>query len=306
MSTRAPNLFSRGPSLWARQVFYCALAIACITVDFRFHQLDALRSTVSILLEPLQEVANIPGYITQKLSELFESQRGLREENAALRLQLMQQANLAQQSQFIKQDFNNLRALMEMRPPYSTHQIVAEIIGMSRNPFVQKMIIGRGLSEDIKPGSPVISTAGLVGQVTRVSPLSSEVTLITDKNQALPVMVLRNGLRAIAYGSGENGTLSLPYVPVGADLQAGDVLVTSGLDGIYPAGLSVATLITVERDQSSAFTHVSCVPNAAVSSTRYVLVLDPREPLAVDIDRLNNATAVTPTARALKKLKGRP
>lgn len=306
MSTRAPDLFSRGPSLWARQVFYCALAIVCITVDFRFHHLDALRNTVSILLEPLQEVANVPGYLAQKLSESFEPQSGLREENAALRLQLMQQANLVQQGQFFKQDLDNLRALTEMRPPYPTHQSVAEIIGMSRNPFVQKMIIGRGISGDIKPGSPVISIAGLVGQVTRVGPLSSEVTLITDKNQALPVMVLRNGLRAIAYGSGESGTLSLPYVPVGADLQVDDVLVTSGLDGIYPAGLSVATLKTVERDQSSAFAHVSCVPNAAASSSRYVLVLDPSEPLTVDIDRLDNPTTVTPTPRVLKKLKGRP
>jgi rod shape-determining protein MreC len=306
MRTRAPDLFSRGPALWARQVFYCALAMACITVDFRFHQLDALRNTVSVLLEPLQEVANIPGYLTQRLSESFESERALREENTALRLQLMQQADLAQQDQFIKQDLESLRTLTEMHPPNSSHHSVAEIIAMSRNPFVQKMIIGRGLAGEIKPGSPVISIAGLVGQVTRVSPLNSEVTLITDKNQALPVMVLRNGLRAIAYGTGENGTLSLPYVPVGADLQVGDVLVTSGLDGIYPPGLSVATLITVVRDPSSAFTHVSCVPNAAVSSTRYVLVLDPSETSAIDIDRLDNTANGARAPRALKKLKGRP
>lgn len=302
MSTRAPDLFSRGPSLWARQVFYCALAIACITVDFRFHQLDALRGAVSVLIAPLQEVANVPGYLMQRVSDAFDSEQALREENAVLRLKLIQQADLAQQGQFIKQDLEILRALSEMRPQGSGRHTVSEIIAMSRNPFVQKIIIGRGLTGEIKPGSPVISIAGLVGQVTRVNPLNSEVTLITDKNQALPVMVVRNGLRAIAYGNGENGTLSLPYVPVGADLQVGDMLVTSGLDGVYPPGLSVATLVTVERDQTSAFTHVSCVPTAAVSSARYVLVLEPGEAVAVDAHSLENRAA---EPRAPKKLKGR-
>jgi rod shape-determining protein MreC len=273
LNTRAPDLFSRGPSPLARTAFYCTLAALCIVVDFRFHQLDAFRKAVSVVIYPLQQVASFPGWLTQRIAQNFETEKTLREENAALRMQLLKQADIVQQQPFLQSELDNLKALDGLATPTEARRSVAEIIALAHNPFIQKIFIGRGSDGEIQPGSPVISQDGVVGQVTAVYPFYSEVSLITDKNQALPVMVQRNGLRAIAYGSGQSGMLLLPYVPAVADVQKGDLLVTSGLDGVYPPGLSVGTVTEVRRDTAAAFTRVSANPTAAVNSRRYVLVL---------------------------------
>lgn len=273
MAIRTPELFSRGPSPLARLIFYCALAIACIVVDYRFHRLDAFRKALGVLIYPLQEAATLPSNLIASLQQALESPQLLQTENDSLRERLLQQAETMQRFRAAESELHALRALVNLRQQQPAAHTIAEIVGMARTPFVQKVVISAGQGSGIQPGAPVISAEGLVGQVTTVNLFNSEVTLITDKNQALPVMIVRNGLRAMAFGNGEPGTLSLPYVPIASDVQAGDLIVTSGIDGLYPPGLSVGQVKSVERDASSAFAKIQCIPTGAVLSYRYVLVL---------------------------------
>lgn len=307
MDIRTPELFSRGPSPLARLVFYCALAIACIVVDYRFHRLDAFRKALSVVIYPFQEAANLPSLLADTVRQAIESPQALQAENDQLRQKLLQQADAVQQLQATKSELNALRALMGLRQEQPAAHSAAEIVGMAHTPFVQKVVISSGQNGGIQPGAPVISTEGLVGQVTSVNPFNSEVTLITDKNQALPVMIVRNGLRAIAFGNGESGTFSLPYVPIASDVQAGDLLVTSGIDGLYPPGLSVGQIKSVERDASSAFAKIQCVPTGAVQNHRYVLVLSvpPRLPGGElpNLDEQTTDNGGVPAAKAPRKLK---
>ena len=307
MDIRTPELFSRGPSPLARLVFYCALAIACIVVDYRFHRLDAFRKAMSVAIYPFQEAANLPSLLADTVRRAIESPQELQAENDHLRQQLLQQSDAVQALGATRSELNTLRALVGLRQEQAASHAVAEIVGMARTPFAQKIVINAGQSSGIQSGAPVMSVEGLVGQVTAVNPFNSEVTLITDKNQALPVMVVRNGLRAMAFGNGESGTFSLPYVPIASDIQAGDVLVTSGIGGLYPAGISVGQIKSVERDSSSAFAKIQCVPTGAVQDHRYVLVLSvPPRALGGELPNLDApvpSAATNPSARAPRKLK---
>ena len=149
----------------------------------------------------------------------------------------------------------------------------AEVLYLGRDPYSHKLFIDRGALQGVKAGSPVADETGVVGQITRVHSLVSEVTLLTNPDQAIPVQVVRNGLRAVAFGGGNTGTLELRYMPANAEVQPGDRLVTSGLDGVYPAGLVVASVVSVERDPEHSFARVVCRPTAGVDRGRYVLIL---------------------------------
>jgi rod shape-determining protein MreC len=149
----------------------------------------------------------------------------------------------------------------------------AEIQYDMRDPFTQKVVIGRGSQQGVQDGSPVVSEDGIIGQVTRVFPMQSEVTLLTDKDQAVPVQIVRTGLRGVVYGLPAAHALELRFVPISADIVAGDELVTSGLDGVYPQGLPVAKVVRVDKVADTAFARVICEPVAAVHGARDVLVL---------------------------------
>jgi rod shape-determining protein MreC len=177
------------------------------------------------------------------------------------------------------------------------------VLNASRDPYSHKIFINAGAQHGIAPGSPVADESGLVGQVTRVHPLLSEVTLITDQDQAIPVQVVRSGLRAIAFGGGPSGTLELRFMASTAEIQNGDQLATSGIDGTYPAGLPVATVTRIERDAELSFTRVVCKPAAGVDRGRYVLVLSdptarpPRPEEAKKDRRAEKARRSSKTAR---------
>jgi rod shape-determining protein MreC len=150
---------------------------------------------------------------------------------------------------------------------------LAEVLYLGRDPYSHKLFIDRGSVHGVRPGSPVADDTGVIGQVTRVHPLLSEVTLLSNPDQAIPVQVVRNGLRAVAFGGGASGMLELRYMPANAEVQNGDRLVTSGIDGTYPAGLAVATVVRVERDAEHSFARVVCKPAAGIERGRFVLIL---------------------------------
>ncbi len=302
MSLRPPELFSRGPAPLARLFFYCALALACIVVDAHYHQLELFRKALNVLLTPFQTLADSPGQALQALGKAWDSQSDLQAENQRLRQQLLEQAPQMQRLQSLQADLHNLNQLLQIRQQQFPAGIIAPITGVARNPFTQKIILGIGANKGLESGSPVLSQEGLVGQVTTVNLFSSEVSLITNKNVVVPLLLARTGLRTLAFGNGEQGTLSLPYVPVGTDIRAGDVLVTSGIDGLYPEGLSVATVLSVQRDPVSAFAQIRCQPDSAVFKHREVLVLNRVQSLNPEhADWEQPDTASAPHSRAVRK-----
>jgi len=167
----------------------------------------------------------------------------------------------------------HLRALLELGSRASTQTTPVEVQYDTRDPFTQKVVIGKGSQQGIQDGAPVVNEDGVIGQVTRVFPLQSEVTLLSDKDQAVPVQIVRTGLRSVIYGTPKGDTLDLRFVPISADVQTGDELVTSGLDGIYPPGLPVAKVVRVDKQADTAFARVVCLPIAPVRGARQLLVL---------------------------------
>jgi rod shape-determining protein MreC len=163
---------------------------------------------------------------------------------------------------------------------YVENGTIAEVLYNARNPFMRKIVVDKGLTHSIAPGMPVIDGSGVVGQVTNVGTFTSEVTLVTEKDQSVPVMLVRNGLRAVAVGSGKDGSIDIPFMPVAADIQNGDIFVTSGIDGTYPPGLVVASVMSVEKNAAYVFAKVVARPAAGVDNHRFVMVLPLPAPAA--------------------------
>jgi rod shape-determining protein MreC len=273
MEYSPPPLFKQGPSALARLIFFVVLALALLISDARFKTLEIVRGVLGAGLYPLQRAALVPRDLVMGAADLAVTSATLRTENqklAAKNLQLSLQANQAAE---LNAENARLRALLTLSQRMTTQSTPAGIQYDTSDPFTQKVVIGRGSQQNIQNGSPVVSEDGMVGQVTRVFPMQSEVTLLTDKDQAVPVQVVRTGLRSVIYGTPKGDALELRFVPSGADLVAGDELVTSGLDGVYPPGLPVAKVVRVDKQADTAFARVICQPVAAVRGARQLLVL---------------------------------
>lgn len=244
-----------------------------MAADGHYHYLNTLRSVLAIAINPLQHAMNAPVRLSGKVGEFFVAQGRLKSENADLKEQQLLQGGKMLQFQALQAENTQLRNLLGARTRYAQQTSLAEILYSGRDPFSRKIIVDRGSLHGVQPGQVVADNIGVIGQVTRVSPAVSEVTLITDKDQAVPVQNLRNGLRAVVFGNGEAGTLDMPFMPFSADLQPGDQLVTSGIDGIYPPGLPVAVVSKVERNAAYLFAKISCTPAAGADRQRQILIL---------------------------------
>ncbi|TAN54055.1 MAG: rod shape-determining protein MreC [Betaproteobacteria bacterium] len=273
-----PPFFKRGPAPLVRLAFFASLSLALLVLDARFRYAEGLRQALVLAAQPLQALAVLPGSVADRIAGYFSSQAQLREENAGLRRQLVEASQSAQRLQAALADAEQLRRLAGVAERYRNRGIPAEILYDARDPYARKVIIGRGIQHGVRAGSAVVDEIGVVGQVTRTHAGASEVTLLTDKDQAIPVQVQRNGLRAVAYGGGLSGLLELRYMAANAEIEAGDRLVTSGLDGVYPPGLQVATVARIERDAANSFARILCQPAAGVERGRFVLVLSAEAP----------------------------
>jgi rod shape-determining protein MreC len=273
MVTQSPDFFNRGPSHHVRLLFFCALAIAVMVVDARFRYMPAVRTGVATVAHPLQEAALTPGRLVKRVTDFFVTQSSLQQQNEKLRQEVLSQSQQLQQLRLLEAEVDNLRRILDARKRVTETSQLVEIIHTGRNPFNRRVVVDKGSRDNIEAGLAVIDAEGVVGQVTRVFPFTSEITLLTDKNQAIPVMVSRNGLRAVVFGNGQESTLNLPYIPANADVQNGDLLVTSGIDGTYPAGLAVAKVSNIERNATYVFAKITCTPLARVDYDRHVLVL---------------------------------
>jgi rod shape-determining protein MreC len=273
MEYSPPPLFKQGPPALARLIFFVALAIALLVSDARFSTLEIVRGVLGTVLYPLQRAALVPRDLFMGAADLAVTGAALRHENDDLRKRNLQLSTQANQAAVLTQENAHLRAVLELRQHIATQSTPVEIQYDTSDPFTQKIVVGQGSQQGIQDGSPVVSEDGVIGQVTRVFPLQSEVTLVTDRDLAIPVQVLRTGLRSVIYGTPKGDSLDLRFVPTSADLVAGDELITSGLDGVYPPGLPVAKVVRVDKLADTAFARVTCAPVAAVRGARQMLVL---------------------------------
>jgi len=270
---QAPAFFARGPSPLARLTFFTAMSLALMATDSRLQYLADVREKLMTLLHPLQVIANAPSELYQNTDEYFSTHHYLLAENARLKKQALTQDIALQRLNILSLENTNLRDLLEAKQSLAETSILAEIIHVGRDSFTKKIIVNRGKNHHVITGAAAVDAKGVIGQVTRTYPSSSEITLITDKSLAIPVQIERNGLRAIAFGHGRDNTLDLPYLPANVDIKRGDKLVTSGIDGVYPAGLAVATVVAMKTTQDSPFAHIVCMPTGGIENDRQLLLV---------------------------------
>lgn len=277
--TRTLRFFNRGPSAVARLVFFSILSLVLLFVDARYKYLESTRQIIAVIIYPLQRLTALPGEIWNGAGAYITLQRHLVSDNEQLHLQHDADAALLNQMQALQAENSQLSELLGVTQRANYTMQAAQIAYVERDIFKRKLFLDKGEKSHVHAGQAVVDNGGVVGQVTRVYPWLSEVTLVTDKDIAVPIQVVRNGIRAVVFGSGNISELGLRYQPVNTDIEVGDVLVTSGMDGSYPPALPVAQVTKVERDPAYPFAHIVCAPLAGVDRHRTLLIVSSVPPL---------------------------
>lgn len=271
----APPLFNQGPSALSRLIFFSALSLFLMVADARFDVVRPLRLAVGAVLYPVQWLAMKPVEAvtgaSRYLADLQAAQRGEDEARRAMAAQ-SQRANQADE---LARENERLRTLLALRQNTPVPGRAAEVLFDAADPYTRKVVLDQGLVQGIAAGSPVIDERGVLGQVTLVQPFSSEVTLVVDRELSIPVQNTRTGARSVAFGDASGRGMELRFTSAHADVQEGDLLSTSGVDGVYPPGMPVARIVRIEKRADSAFARIWCEPLAQVAAPRYVMVLAP-------------------------------
>ena len=268
-----PPLFNQGVSARARLAFFSFLAVLLIVIDAQVNALDTIRVGVSVMLYPLQRALLWPRDALGQAGRYVTTVSSLTRDNERLRQSALEHATLLLQDAQLRLENTHLRQLQDLRERTSAKTQIVQVLYEPRDHFTRKLVIDRGSADGVRAGNPVIDELGVVGQVTRVFPMVSEVTVLTERDQSIPVEVVRNGLRCIAFGGSEPGTLELRFLAANADVISGDMVVTSGLDGLYPAGLPVGTIARVARDVKDQFARVVVNPAGGVDANGMLVVL---------------------------------
>lgn len=298
MEHTPPPFFKTGPSPLTRLLIFSALSLALLIADGRYKHLDAIRQVAAVAIYPLQRLAAAPASLLRGIGDFFSSRAALQEENARLAQENLAGASRTQKAKALEAENAHLRKLLDARERSSEKSTLAEVLYAARDPFTQRIVIDKGTQHEVRNGQPVIDASGVVGQVTRAYPMLAEVTLITDKGHLIPVLNVRSGLRSVLAGTGVGGVLELQYVPLNADVQKGDQLVTSGIDGIYAPGLPVAEVVAIEPNPAATFSKVTCRPLGGVSNNTRVFVVQGSETLP---PRPVEETGVAPRGRKGRK-----
>ncbi len=271
-----PPFFRVGFSPLTKLIFFGALSVLLMFGDKQLQFTKPIRAGLSTLIMPVQWLVLQPGQVASSLGDYFQNLEQAQKDLQAVQLKALQQSARAQQVEQLLIENQNLRQLLELKSSVATPSQVAEILFDVPDPYNQRIVIDKGQAKEVALGSPVIDAGGVVGQVTRVYPLTAEVTLLTDRDQSIPVMNSRTGARNISSGNILSGTplIELKFVPASADVKEGDLLTTSGIDGVYPAGLQVARISHIERRVDISFARIHATPLAELKG-RHVLVLQP-------------------------------
>jgi rod shape-determining protein MreC len=266
-----PPLFNQGVSARARLAFFSFLALALIVVDARVQVLETVRVGVGTALYPVQRLLLLPRDAAAAVGGYFTTLGRLARENEQLRREATEQALRVQRAEALEAENAQLRRLHGTGENLAAPTLLARLLYESRDPFSRKVVLDRGGQAGLRPGQPVIDERGVVGQITRVFPLTAELTLLTDREQSIAVQIVRNGLRGVVFGNGSG--LELRFMAVNADVQEGDRAVTSGIDGLYPPGMAVGTVTRVQRAEKERFAHVELAPAAGIDERIHLLVL---------------------------------
>jgi len=272
-----PPFFRQGPSALTKLTFCSALAVLLMVADTRFEITRPLRAAVAAALYPLQRGLLVPVEAIGEARDYFVGLRDALARAEEARLQLVRQSERAMRTDQLLAENLRLRALLQLRPGLVVQSQAAQILYESPDPYSRKVVIDRGSAQGVALASPVIDESGVLGQVTRVYLSSSEVTLLNDKDAAIPVLNARTQARSAAFGgtAALGAAMELRFMAGNADVQIGDTLVTSGVDGIYPPGLPVARVVTVDRKADSGFARIFLAPVAKADGVHHVLVLQP-------------------------------
>jgi rod shape-determining protein MreC len=268
-----PPLFNQGVSARARLAFFSFLAIALLVIDSRIRVLETVRVGVGVVLYPIQRVLLVPSQTFDAVRDYFASVEALQRDNERLKQRELANAQALQQAHELALENERFRQLFGMRERLRNSSLLAPVLYETRDRFARKIVLHAGSKDGVRPGSPVIDDLGVVGQVTRVFPDTAEVTLLTDKDQTIPVQILRSGLRGVAFGGVDPGTLDMRFMASNADLVKGDVAITSGLDGVYPPGLAVARVERIDQATTDQFARVVMTPLAGVENHKHLLIL---------------------------------
>ncbi len=272
-----PPFFNQGPSALSKLMFFGALSLFLMVADARFNVTQPIRAAIATALYPVQWLAVQPVHALKNGSAYLADLGQAQSESARAREKLALQSLRAGQVEQLTQENNRLRKLLDLREQLAIPVLAAEVLYDAADPYTRKVIIDKGQAHKVELGSPVLDESGVLGQVTRVHPLVSEVTLVVDRELAIPVLNVRTGARSVAYGDpGAGGSgMELRFMGSNADVQAGDLLTTSGVDGVYPPGLPVATVTRIEHRAESTFSKIYCAPQALTTGARHVIVVKP-------------------------------
>jgi rod shape-determining protein MreC len=300
----APPIFRQGLSATSKMLLLGLLAVLLMAADHRMQISQPIRSGVALILSPLQWLSLQPVNAVSALTRYFGNLEDAQDAALVFQTRTIAQAQRLQQVEQLSQENAHLRQLLDLRAQVAGPTKAVQVLYDTSDPYTQRVVVDRGLMAGIVQGSAVIDTAGVVGQVTRVYPLVSEVTLLTDRAQSIPIMNARTGSRYVANGDPQTlgGSLDLKFVPAGADMQKGDLLTTSGIDGVYPAGLHVGRIARIDRRVDSSFARVHAEP-MATERGRHLLVLlpvkdwpEPPKPEASKVAKAKGAGSAAPAA----------
>jgi rod shape-determining protein MreC len=266
-------MFARAMGPVARLALYGLASLALMVVDSRYGAMTAFRAGSAALVHPVQAILARPFEFLGEAGEFFTQHADLLREKRQLETERQRQAALLQGYRDLQGENAQLRGLLNLAAPARTVPVAARIVRALPDPFARKLVLDRGSADGIEAGRPVVDVAGLIGQVTEVYAHSSIVTLLTSKEQDAPVQNQRNGLRLIVSGTGSDALLEIRFLDQHADLKAGDLLTTSGIDGVYPPGIQVARVLSIEPPRQTPFARAVCQPIGQIGRNRYVLVL---------------------------------
>ncbi len=288
------EVFARGPTLFTRLCIVLLLSVCAMVIDTKVENISTLRTYLTSLVSPLQYIADLPGEALDWSVSRFTSRRSLLEENDRLTNQITLMSEQLQRFNVLEQENQNLRRLLDAPVRTDMHRMIAELMAVDNNPYSHQIVINKGTIHDVFEGQSVLDDTGIVGQIVEVGTTNSRVLLISDITHAIPVRVARNNVRLVASGTGGLIDLALEHVPHSADLQVGDLLVSSGLGKVFPEGYPVATINNIIRDESKPFASVTATPSAQLDRLKFLLLLwpediAPKEAISKDEIVLGNA-----------------
>jgi rod shape-determining protein MreC len=289
-----PPFFKQGTSALTKLIIFSFISMAMMLADQRYNIVQPARWVLSLMIYPVQWLALRPQVTWHDMGDVFEGKQDVLDNLQAAQAQLLAQSVRTVQLEQLELENRHLRELLELRQRMGTPAVAAEVLYEAGDPFTRKMVLDKGALSGMVQGSPVMDEQGILGQITRVHPLVSEITLVTDREHSIPVLNTRTGARGVAFGeSGGAPLLELRYMATNADIEIDDVLTTSGVDGVYPPGIPVAKVVKVERRADTVFARILCESLARVQGARHVMVLAPVK-LPIESVEVERATPVQP------------